>query len=112
MATTQHENPVAILWYTAPEKKALTERQILNRLRKIADAEKQKKALEDYIASLKIELIGDADAVAIDAEKFSLKYTPVETSRIDSKRLKTERPDVYADYLTASKSHRFSYKLK
>ena len=104
-------NNAAIVWTVAPSK-ALTTRQVYNRVLKIAELEKQKKELDEKIKSLRAEIIGDADALDISDARFSVKYTPVLTSRLDTKRLKTDHPDIYAQYEKETASTRFSYTLK
>lgn len=101
----------SVVWTVTP-KKELSPQQIYNRLVKIADAEREKKALDEKIQSLRAEIIGGADALDISDKRFSVKYTPVLTSRIDTKRLKAEKPEVFAEYSKESASARFSYTLK
>lgn len=43
-------------------------------------------------------------------DSYRVSWINVETSRIDTKRLKEERPDIYDEYLKASISRRFSIK--
>lgn len=96
----------------ATPKKELTERQTLNRLHKIADAELRKKEAEKEIEAIRAEIIGEAENLSIDNELYKISYTAVTSSRIDTKRLKEEKPKIYADYLKESCSMRFTYTIR
>lgn len=104
------ETPLAVVWTMQPE--GLTERQILNRLHKLADAERRKKAAEKEMETLRAEILQGADSLDIDADAFAVKYQAVTSSRIDTKRLKAERPDIYAEYTTQTTANRFTYKIR
>ena len=101
----------ALVW-TETVTEGLTDRQILNRLKKLQDAEQRKKDAEREIEALRAEIIGDAERLDINADAFAVKYTLVTSARIDSKRLKEERPDIYAEYTKEITSARFTYKIK
>lgn len=44
------------------------------------------------------------------AEGYHINWSDVETTRLDTERLKAERPEVYADFLKTSHSRRFTVK--
>lgn len=67
--------------------------------------EAQIKELEAYKDSLKDELKSEMDerkVDKVDTGMFKISYIPVETSRFDSTKFKTEHPDVYGEYLKSS----------
>lgn len=90
---------------------ALTDRQINNRVLKIAALDEQIKALEEAKAALKAELIA-AIGEGIETDKVKVHNTTVTSNRFDSTRFKKDHPDVYAEYTKASTSTRFSYSIK
>ena len=113
MNTTTKDSSAAVIWTVEPDVyTGLTERQILNRLKKIAEAERRKKELEKEIETLRAEIIGDAEMLARETADFIVRYTPVTTERIDTKRFKEDHPALAAAYTKGTTSMRFSYKLK
>lgn len=90
----------------------LTARQVLNRLKKIADAERRKAEADAEIKALRAEIVGDADAVSMETPAFIVRYTPTTSNRVDTARLKKLYPDVYAECVAPSTSYRFSYKIR
>ena len=66
---------------------------------------------EKNIIDQKIQLqLGQSDAVYATAGKYRISWTPTVTSRIDTARLKTEKPELYKQYLHESHSRRFTVK--
>ena len=72
----------------------------------IKPLEDEKKALEQ---SLK-EALGEAPSGEYGLYKITYKNTT--SSRVDVARLKTEKPQIYADYLTESTSRRFLFTVQ
>lgn len=46
------------------------------------------------------------------AGNYELSYKPISSMRLDSKKLKEEKPDIYNQYAKESVSNRFTYKLR
>lgn len=88
-------NTTAIL-FTVENR--LTDRQILNRLKKLEELKQAKKDAEAAIDAIKAEIIGDAQKIDLDTAAFSVKLTPFEKTVFDGKRLKEELPEIYAAY--------------
>ena len=100
---------------TAPElgvvSNTLTDRQVNNRVMKIAALDEQIKALQEAKDALKAELIA-AIGEGIETDKVKVHNTTVTTNRFDSTRFKKDHKDLYAEYTKASVSSRFSYSIK
>lgn len=90
----------------------LSERQIYNRLRKIATIETQVKALEAQKDALRAEIIGDAQEVMIDNPLYNLQFRQIVSRRFDSKKFSADYPQLYEEYRKPSTSTRFTYKFK
>lgn len=90
----------------------LTERQIYNRLKKIDALKAQIKTLETEEQKLRAEILGDAEAVAIDSDWFTLDAGKEPYKRFDSTLLKKEQPEVYSQYLGTAFRAKFRYKIK
>lgn len=90
---------------------ALTDRQINNRVLKIAALDEQIKALEEAKAALKAELIA-AIGEGTETDKVKVHNTVVTTNRFDSTRFKKDHKDLYDEYLKVITSTRFSYDIK
>lgn len=89
----------------------MTNRQIDNRCKKLADLEAQIKALTAAADAIKAEIKADMDADAleeIDTGKYKVRYKLVESMRLDSKALKKDLPDVYSLYSRVSTCKRFT----
>jgi len=68
------------------------------------------KELEAEADTLKIAMIAEMDAQNVEtlaAGEFTVHWKLVESSRLDSTKLKTEQPDVYAAYTKRTTSTRF-----
>lgn len=90
----------------------LTERQIYNRLRKLEAVEAQIKALEAEKASIRAQIIGEAEEVMIDNAMYSLSYKTIISRRFDSKAFSAVHPDLYEAFRSPQASSRFTYKFK
>lgn len=89
----------------------LTDRQVNNRLDKIAALEAQIKALEEAKNALKAEVIAAMGDLR-ETDKYTVHNTTVTTNRFDSTRFKKDHKDLYDEYTKASTSTRFSYSIK
>jgi predicted phage-related endonuclease len=68
------------------------------------------KTLEEQAETLKQRMIKEMDArqaEKLQAGAHEIRYTLVESSRLDSKRLKAEQADLYARYTNKTTSTRF-----
>lgn len=82
----------------------LRRREELNGL--LGKLEKEKKIIEQ-----KIQLqLGKSDAVYAEAGQYRIAWTPTITNRIDTARLKEEKPEIYQSYLKESYGKRFTVK--
>lgn len=95
---------------TKPE--TLTERQLDNRMKKLADLDAQIKAMQDARDALKEEITEAMTGDTLELPSFSVKYTEVTSNRFDSKAFKADHPEMYADYTKESTAKRFTYKAK
>jgi len=73
-----------------------------------AEDEKEAKARKDEAANRLKELLGDAER-GIAGER-EVRWPTVESRRLDTKRLKSERPDIYEEYTRISTYRRFSVR--
>ena len=74
------------------------------------DIQAQIKALEEQADALKQTMIREMDArqaEKLQAGPFEIRYTLTESNRLDSTKLKTEQPDIYAAYTKITASTRF-----
>ena len=87
----------------------LTDRQVENRIAQYAQLDAQIKELKKQADALKAEIIDNING-AFAGKRYTAKYTEYTSPRIDSTRLKAERPDVYAEYIKETISSKFTYK--
>lgn len=79
------------------------------------------KRREDAIANIKVweneknlvenqlkQMMGEG--VVGNVDRYTVKWKPIESTRIDSKRLKAEQPDIYAQYSNTTSYRRFDVK--
>lgn len=90
----------------------LTERQIYNRLVKIADIEKQIKDLTAARDLLRSDIMQGAECVFINCDKFTLDAGHENYNTFDSKAFKAAEPDLYKAYTKQSSRSKFRYKFK
>lgn len=95
-----------------PVPAGLSERQIYNRLVKIADLDARIKELTAARDALRAEIIGDADAVTIDCSKFTLDAGRENYKQFDSKAFKAAHADLYAEYQKTASRAKFRFKFK
>ncbi|MFV0362742.1 MAG: hypothetical protein ACK5LL_06595 [Suipraeoptans sp.] len=87
------------------------EKALENRVRKLLEIEDQKKALEEQADALREEIKKDLERKGIDEIKtpnFIIRWKEVISNRLDGKALKEALPDVYALYVKAGTSRRFT----
>lgn len=73
-------------------------------LQKIAELETEKKQIEQEVKLV----MGEHETAR--SESYSVSWGNVDSTRLDTKRIKEERPEIYADYSTVSHSRRFEVK--
>ena len=89
----------------------MTERQIENRVKKLQELEAQQKMLEKEAEAIKDELKTELETQAIDELKtkfFIIRWKMVISTKLDSKSLKADLPEIYSKYCKESSSKRFT----
>lgn len=89
----------------------MSERKLLNRVKKLKELEIQKKAIEDQMEALKAEIQADMEAKGLEeqaAGDWIVRWTKVVTKRFDSKAFKKEHESLYDQYMKQTESRRFS----
>lgn len=89
-----------------------TERQILNRLRKMDTLKAEADALKTEADNIRAELISALGTCEIDSDYFKLKYTEYEEHGLDTKKLKKERPELWETFPKVTTKSRFTYSVK
>ena len=87
----------------------LTDQMIVNRVKKIQLLEAQKDKAERQIAALRQELctaLGDTEERK--AGDFVIRWTRMQTTRLNGKALKADMPDLFARYSITVAGRRFS----
>ena len=87
----------------------MTERQIINRIKKLKELEAQQAALADQIDVLKAEIkdhMGDREEIV--AGNYIVHWSHVVANKLDVTRIKKELPDLYGQYIKETRSRRFS----
>ncbi|MDO4329089.1 MAG: YqaJ viral recombinase family protein [Lachnospiraceae bacterium] len=80
----------------------LQRREMLVRL--MAEMETERKKIEQ-----EIQLFMQDHELAVN-DKYRVSWANVETSRLDTKRIKAERPEIYQEFLKTGSSRRFTIK--
>lgn len=111
MNTTQVTNNTAIVFTVQPEP-VLTDRQIDNRMRKVADLDAQIKALKAQRDKLVAEVAEALPGEHYETGAYKINNTTVKSNRFDSKQFKADHPKQYAQYCKESTTTRFSYTVK
>lgn len=93
-----------------PNQNTLTDRQIDNRVKKLAELEAETKRIKKEIDSLKAEIKSAMSGDELTTANWIIKNTVYDRVTIDSKRLKADFPEVYRECSKTSQSSRFSYK--
>lgn len=89
----------------------MSERMLLNRIKKYKELEARKKALEEEMEAVKADLLADMEAKGLEEQKagnWVIRWTKVLTNRLDSKALKAELPELAARFTKQTESRRFS----
>ena len=89
----------------------MSERMLLNRIKKYKDLEAQKTAIEKEMEALKTDLLADMQEKGLEEQKagnWVIRWTKVLTNRLDSKALKAGLPELAARFTRQTESRRFS----
>lgn len=81
----------------------------------IRKLEKEKKELESKITSLKSDIqeyMTNSSVEELDTKTYLISYKHIVQNRLDTKKLKEEKPELYEDYLHEVPSSRFTVKEK
>lgn len=89
----------------------MTERMIVNRVRKLKELEAQQKKIEEQIEALKAEIKADMQRKDLEEQKagdYMVRFTTVISNRFDGKAFKADHAKLYDQYMRATESRRFS----
>jgi len=89
----------------------MTERKLLNRVRKLKELEAQKKQLETEITAIQEELKAEMqiqEKEELQAGDHTIRWKTIITNRLDTNKLKASHEHLYNQYLKQSSSRRFS----
>ncbi|MCH1971629.1 hypothetical protein MCI89_04610 [Muricomes sp. OA1] len=89
----------------------MTERMIVNRVRKLKELEAQQKEIEEQIEALKAEIKADMQRKDLEEQKagdYMVRFTTVISNRFDGKAFKADHAKLYDQYMRATESRRFS----
>ncbi len=89
----------------------MTERMIVNRIKKLKALEEQQRAISEQIEALKTELQADMTEKGTEeqqAGQWIIRWTRVITNRLDSKALNAEFPEIALRFTKPAESRRFS----
>ena len=92
-------------------KTKLTEKMIDNRARKIKALEEQIKMLNEEKENLQKQIKSEMELRCVDmiqTEKYKISWKEIVSRRLDTNRIKTERPELYEEYTKNSVSMRFT----
>ena len=73
-------------------------------LSQIAELEKEQKQIEQEV---KLYMKDNESAFS---DNYRISWSSIETTRLDTKRIKEEKPELYQDYAKVSSSRRFQIK--
>ena len=88
----------------------MTNTQMEITAREYREIQAQIKALEAKAEALKQNMISQMDELQAEelvAGEYTIRYTVYESTRLDGKKLKADRPDLYVDYIRSSTVCRF-----
>ena len=91
---------------------ALTDRQILNRLKKMDALKREADALKEEAENIRSGLIAALGQCDISNDLFRLKYTEYQSRGLDTKKLKSEMPELWERFPKTSQTSRFTYEVK
>ena len=89
----------------------MTERMIVNRVRKLKELEAQQKEIEEQIEALKAEIKADMQRKDLEEQKagdYMVRFTTVISNRFDGKAFKADHAKLYDQYMRTTESRRFS----
>ena len=89
----------------------MTERMIVNRVRKLKELEAQQKKIEEQIEALKAEIKADMQRKDLEEQKagdYMVRFTTVISNRVDGKAFKADHAKLYDQYMRTTESRRFS----
>ena len=92
-------------------KTKLTEKMIDNRAKKIKALEEQIKMLNEEKENLQKQIKSEMELRCVDmiqTEKYKISWKEIVSRRLDTNRIKTERPELYEEYTKNSVSMRFT----
>ena len=92
----------------------MTKEQIRNRAAALQTLKGQVAALQEQIEvieqSIKLEMLAN-DNTVIEDDDYRFRYTDYTAKGLDQKRLKEERPEIYAEYITDRNCKRFTFTV-
>ena len=92
----------------------MTKEQIRNRAAALQTLKGQVAALQEQIEvieqSIKLEMMANDDTV-IEDDDYRFRYTDYTSKGLDQKRLKEEKPEIYAEYVTNRNCKRFTFTV-
>lgn len=89
----------------------MTERMIVNRVRKLKELEAQQKEIEEQIEALKAEIKADMQRKELEEQRagdYMVRFTTVISNRFDGKAFKADHAKLYDQYMRTTESRRFS----
>lgn len=112
MKTTQNARNAIIFTLQPEDIRVLTDRQVNNRMKKIADLDAEIKKLQlqrDEIANeIKAAMTGEV----IETAAYKVMYKDVTSHKFDGKAFKADHADLYKAYTKPSTCKRFTYTVK
>ena len=92
----------------------MTREQLRNRAAALQTLKGQVAALQEQIEvieqSIKLEMMANDDTV-IEDDDYRFRYTDYTSKGLDQKRLKEEKPEIYAEYVTNRNCKRFTFTV-
>lgn len=98
----------SVIFPVAPQK-ILSDRQIDNRIKKLAELEEETKKIKKEVEAIKAEIISAMPAAELTTSHYKIHYTTYPQKRIDTAALKKALPEVAEKYTKISQSHKFTY---
>lgn len=89
----------------------MSERMIVNRVRKLKELEAQQKEIEQQIEELKAVIKADMEKKNLEEQKtedYMIRFTKVICNKFDSKIFKEDHSKLYVQYMRTMESRRFS----
>lgn len=99
--------------YSESGKEITLKKSIDGLIEKRTELQETKKIVEESIKEIDNQLkteLGEQDAEIGISPKFVVSWKPIETTRINSKKIKSEAPELYEQYSSTSLSRRLSIK--